>query len=68
MKRLKLLTYKLLQIVQTRHIHFFKVVKKEGVNTYSECRCGSRKVVFSARGYSPIDIEWLTGYKDKNNG
>jgi hypothetical protein len=62
--RSRLLWYAIKRIATTGHIHFYRTVKKEGVNIYKECRCGSRKVEFSALGYSPIDVEWLSGIKE----
>ena len=48
---------------KNKHIHFYKIQWKDGVNVYKECRCGSRKVEYSGIGYQPIDVEWLSGLK-----
>jgi hypothetical protein len=49
------------RIIKTGHIHRYRLVRKQGVNVYSECRCGNRKVTYNGIGYVPIDVEWLVG-------
>jgi len=50
---------------RNRHFHFYRIVGKQGVNLYLDCRCDARKVTFPSRGFTPINTEWLAGMKDE---